>query len=231
MTDDLSWWRRPRRVSVVVDNESWVLPFAERLVSEARATGDDATLVRDHEKVAEGAVAFYLGCVHLTPRQILARNRRNLVVHASDLPKGRGFSPLTWQILEGADTITVCLFEAVEALDAGPIMYRERITFEGHELNPEMRRVLGNVHVQLCLRFLAEPTPPMGTPQEGEGSVYPRRRPVDSKLDPYKSLADQFNLLRVVDNDAYPAFFRLRGHTYVLRIEKIADLGNDGSEP
>ncbi len=43
-------------------------------------------------------------------------------------------------------------------------------------------------------------------PQQGEASYYRRRRAADSQLDPHCSLAEQFNLLRVVDNQRYPAF-------------------------
>jgi methionyl-tRNA formyltransferase len=38
-------------------------------------------------------------------------------------------------------------------------------------------------------------------------------------LDPQKSLAEQFNILRVVDNDRYPAFFEWNGRRYNLKIE------------
>ena len=37
MTGAPDWWRRPRRVSVVIDNESWILPYGEALVAEAFA--------------------------------------------------------------------------------------------------------------------------------------------------------------------------------------------------
>jgi methionyl-tRNA formyltransferase len=42
----------------------------------------------------------------------------------------------------------------------------------------------------------------------------------DSRLDPMKSIAEQFNLLRVVDNSRYPAFFDLDGFRYIVKIEK-----------
>ena len=86
-------WCRPRKIAVVVDNDSWVLPFAETLVERAVSGGDDAVLCRTHSKIGAGTVAFYLGCVKITPPDVLARNQHNLVVHASDLPSGRGFSP------------------------------------------------------------------------------------------------------------------------------------------
>lgn len=225
-----AWWRKPRRIAVVVDNPSWVLPWAERLVAEANAAGDQALLLRDSAKVEDGsAVAFYLGCVKITPPRMLARAKRNLVVHASDLPRGRGFSPLTWQIIEGVNRIPVCLLDAADAVDAGPVVYRDWIDYRGDELIGELRGQMGQMHVTLPMRFLAAATPPLGVVQQGEPSVYPRRRPADSQLDPEKPLATQFDLLRTVDNDRYPAWFELRGHRYALKIEKMP--GSGGGKP
>lgn len=225
-----AWWRKPRRIAVVVDNPSWVLPWAERLVAEANAAGDAARLLRDNAEVEDGtAVAFYLGCVKITPPAVLARARRNLVVHASDLPKGRGFSPLTWQIIAGINRIPVCLLDAAESVDAGPVIYRDWIDYRGDELIDELRGPMGEMHVTLPMRFLGAATPPQGVPQQGEPSVHPRRRPNDSRLDPEKSLASQFDLLRTVDNEKYPAWFELRGARYVLKIEKMP--GSGGGKP
>ncbi len=215
-----TWWKKPRQVTIVVDNESWVLPYASRLSDEVREAGDDAFLVRRYEDVREGDVAFYLGCTGIASATTLARNHRNLVVHASDLPKGRGFSPLVWQILAGENNIPVCLIEAALEVDSGPVIYKEWVLFEGHELNDELRSAIGEMHLTLCRRFLGEATPPKGKPQTGEVTTYPRRRPNDSRLDPTKAIAEQFNLLRTVDNDRYPAFFTWQGHDYVLRIDK-----------
>ena len=41
-----------------------------------------------------------LSCGQIINKEVLQRNRNNLVVHAGALPKGKGWSPLTWQILE-----------------------------------------------------------------------------------------------------------------------------------
>jgi len=223
MTEHDDWWQRPRRISVVVDNPSWVLPHAERLVARATAAGDDARLCRSHDEIETGAVAFYLGCMRITPPEVLARNRRNLVVHASDLPKGRGMSPWTWMILEGRNDIPVCLLEAVEELDAGPVIFKETLQLQGGELLDEIRQRLGEMHVELCLRFLQQAQPPEGVEQSGEPSYYPRRYPKDSELDPRRSIAEQMNLLRVVDNERYPAFFQWQGRRYRLTITPMDD--------
>jgi len=216
-------WPRRRRVTVVVDNPSWIVPFAEELVTQSRESGDDAVFVRKFQDITDGSVAFYLGCLRVTPPEILARNKQNLVVHASDLPKGRGFSPLTWQILEGKNRIPVCLLNAVEEVDAGPVIYREEIEYEGHELLAELQQKLGMMTVALCRRYLSEPIPPKGQPQAEGATFYPRRRPIDSRLDPNRTIVDQFNLLRVVDNKRYPAWFDYQGKRYVIGIEKKSD--------
>ncbi len=224
------WWAKPRGVSVVVDNESWILPHAGNLVDALNASGDRAALCRDHAAIDEGAVAFFLGCIQLAGPRVLALNRRNLVVHESDLPSGRGFSPLTWQILEGRERIPVTLFEAVAEADAGPVISRDHLDFEGHELIGEMRAALGEMTVELCRRFMDEAAPPDGAPQDGEPSSYPRRTSEDSRLDPEASIARQFDLLRVVDNARYPAYFDLKGQRYRITIEKTgpADDESDG---
>jgi methionyl-tRNA formyltransferase len=215
-----TWWQKPRRVSVVVDNDSWILPFAEQVVTWSNAQGDTASLIRRHDDIEKGAVAFYLGCVKIAPPAVLARNHRNLVVHASDLPEGRGWSPLSWLILQGENQIPVCLLEGIEALDAGPIIYKDWLLFEGHELNSEMRESLGQAHIKLCQRFLAENSPPAGVPQKGNATFFNRRRSSDSQLNVNKTIQEQFNLLRIVDNERYPAFFILHGHQYEIQIVK-----------
>jgi UDP-4-amino-4,6-dideoxy-N-acetyl-beta-L-altrosamine N-acetyltransferase len=63
-------------------------------------------------------------------------------------------------------------------------------------------------------------------PQSGNESFYPKRTPKDSELDINKTIQDQFNLLRIVDNDNYPAFFELEGQRYRLTVE--LDSGKGG---
>ncbi len=216
-----NWWKRPRKVAVLVDNPSWILPWAERLVESAKVGGDLPTLARSWGEVGEGGICFILGCTQLIPKEILKKNRKNLVVHESALPEGRGFAPLSWQILEGKKDVPVRLIEATASADAGPVVFTENLQFEGHELCPELRKSQGEMTVNLCLKYLESNDVPEAVEQQGEGTVYPRRTPKDSCLDTDQSIAKQFDLLRIVDNDHYPAFFFAQGHRYKLTIEKM----------
>ncbi len=156
------------------------------------------------------------------------QHRNNLVVHASDLPKGRGWSPLTWQILEGKDKIPVTIFEAEESVDSGPIYEKSFVSFSGNELIEELRCGLANIIADLCRDFVSgyPDSAKLGLEQEGEPSFYPHRGPEDSKIDVQKSLLSQFHLLRTVDNNKYPAWFEYKGRKFFLKITAKSNLDN-----
>jgi methionyl-tRNA formyltransferase len=207
---------------VVVDNpDSWFMPFARRLVHRLGRLGESSLLSSSGEIPQGSDIAYLLSSELVVSSEVLARSRHTIVVHASALPKGRGMSPLAWQVLEGRNRIPVTLFEAVEKVDAGPIYLSDAVTFNGTELLAEMQASLGAKIVSMCVRFArdAEALVAAARPQRGTASYYARRTKADSRLDPKRSIASQFDLLRVVDNRRYPAFFEWRGRRYVLRIE------------
>ncbi|MGM0826325.1 MAG: formyltransferase family protein [Pseudomonadota bacterium] len=210
------------KITVLVDNESWILPYAEYLVEELNRKGFVASLVRDARDIQAGWVCFFLGCLHIVKPEYLSRNQHNLVVHESELPKGRGFAPMAWQILDGVNSIPICLLDAsIGEPDAGDIWLQDVICLQGYELLPEWRELQGNKTIGLCLKFINDYDRIKPIKQKGSPSFYERRRPKDSELDIDSSLKSQFDLLRIVDNERYPAFFYLDGNKYHIYIEKV----------
>ena len=45
-------------------------------------------------------ILFILGYTRFLSSNFLRKNSLNLVVHESDLPKGRGLAPVQWQLLK-----------------------------------------------------------------------------------------------------------------------------------
>jgi len=211
---------KDKKITVLVDNDSWILPYAERLVQALRELQYQAKLARSAEDIECGWVNFLLGCTKIISEEALSRNQHNLVVHESNLPKGRGFAPMTWQILEGKNDIPICLLEAATEVDAGDIWLQDIIHLDGSELADEWRRLQGEKTLEMCLRFVNEYQNIEKNKQLGIPSYYTRRRPTDSRLDPDKSLREQFSLLRVTDNIRYPAFFEIEGQRYIMNIYK-----------
>ena len=206
---------------MLVDNDSWILPYAIKLVAELQAQDLDAWLVRESQNIDEVWINFMLGCTKIVSPEILKKNRHNLVVHESNLPEGRGLAPMTWQIIEGKNKIPVCLVEAADEVDSGLIWIKDEIKLHGTELSGEWRALQGNKTIELCKKFIYSYGQLTPTEQTGQGNWYSKRSWEDSELDPDKTLAEQFALLRVVDNDAYPAFFNYKGRSYKLTIEPM----------
>jgi methionyl-tRNA formyltransferase len=87
----------------------------------------------------------------------------------------------------------------------------------------EWRALQATYTRKLCRKFVADYPVILGRarPQTGKESFYPRRTPKDSRLDINRPLKEQFNLLRVVDNARYPAYFEiLTGEVYTLHVQK-----------
>lgn len=210
------------KITVISDANSWMNHYMPEFIKTLLHEGHAARCVHRANEIPEGDLVFYLGCGQLISPSILRKNKHNLVLHESALPKGKGWSPLTWQILEGVEDIPITLFEAVEEVDSGPIYLQKVMHFQGTELVDELREIQANTSIKMCFEFIHSypEIVTRGTKQEGESSIYLRRKPIDSRLNPDKTIREQFNLLRIVDNERYPAFFELNGQTYLLKIQK-----------
>jgi methionyl-tRNA formyltransferase len=207
-------------IQLLVDNpKSWILPFAELLKEKLHYIGHEARLIHKHKEVLQGDILILMSC----ERKFLALNlnKHNLVIHESDLPKGKGWSPITWQVLEGKNDIIVSLFEATYEIDAGQIYLQKKISFNGLELLDEIKHKQGLTTIELVLDFISNIDKIIGRPQIGESSYYDRRLEKHSELDINKTLIEQFNLLRVCDNERYPAWFELRGTKFKIKIFKV----------
>jgi len=206
------------KISVLVDTpDSWILPWTRKLAT-ILSPYHEVYLCLNKNDIQYGDFAFILGCVNILSDQYLKRNIYNLVIHESDLPKGRGWSPVAWQILEGKNHIPVVMFDAVKDVDAGLIYLRDCIELDGTELSSCIRKKQGQKTIEMVLKFL-ELWPDIElTQQTGEPEYYPKRSITDDQLDINKSIADIFDHLRISDNEKYPAWFEYRGKKYDLKI-------------
>ena len=61
-----------------------------------------------------GDCLVMVACHEIAALATRRRYRRCFVTHASDLPRGRGWSPVVWDVLEGKDRIVLSLVEATD---------------------------------------------------------------------------------------------------------------------
>lgn len=208
------------KITILTDNpNSWILPYVEDLKKELSQLHEIEHVFKTSDIIG-GDIMLVLSCEKLLKTEYLKLHNSNVVVHPSKVPLGKGWSPLAWQILEGLDNIPVSLFEAVEAVDAGDVYIVDYINLDGHELNDEIKHQQGLLTMKMVKKYIDEFKSMVGVPQSGEETFYPRRRQKENELDVNKTIADQFNLLRVVDNERYPAHFYFKGKKYILKIIK-----------
>ena len=205
------------RIAVLTSPNQWYEIYAEALANELGGV----RVFHHHTDIKAGYdVLFILSYHHIIEDKYLNKCRYNIVVHASDLPQGKGWSPLFWQVLEGKSQITFSMFEAGSSVDDGDIYLKRTLLLNGSELNEELRHKQAQMINDMCLDFVGsidQCLPP--TKQIGDESFYPKRNKKHSELDVNKTIAEQFDLLRIVSNEEYPAFFYFRGHKYFLTIE------------
>jgi methionyl-tRNA formyltransferase len=209
------------KVVIATDESSWINDFIPEFIEQQQRAGFHISWNHDVDKSEHAEVLCLISYGKIVSPEQLSRFQNSIVVHESDLPIGRGWSPMTWQVLEGKRKIPICLLEASERVDAGLVYLRSEILLSGTELVADLRKKQASATFQLLRDFLTRYpfSVSEGKVQKGEPSYYPRRKPVDSKIDPNKTIRELFPLLQVVDNERYPAYFELNGKRFLLKIE------------
>ena len=215
------------RISILCSDS--LHPIFPYLVEWKNAHGKShaVELVTEKKALTGGDILFLISCHEIIEEQERRLYQKSFVIHASDLPAGRGWSPHVWQILEGCNEIIISLLEAEDEVDSGAIWFKKRISVEGHELADEINQKIFKTEIELMnftLDGFDEVKPVIQ--DHSYATYYPKRKPVDSKIDPNLTIAEQFDLLRISDPKRYPAFFEYRGYRYNLIIEKVDKITN-----
>lgn len=180
---------------------------------------NNGALASSVERLQGGDLLILVSCSERISKAIRDRYTRSVVIHESDLPRGRGWSPLAWQVLEGAAQIIVSLIECADPIDSGAIWTKQTLHLQGHELAEEINQRRDECRLALMDYALANFATIQPARQIGDASYYPRRTPEDSRINPWKPIADQFDLLRICE-PRFPAFFEFRGHRYEITLKK-----------
>ncbi|ADZ89911.1 formyltransferase family protein [Marinomonas mediterranea] len=169
-----------------------------------------------------GSLLFLISCSEIVKQSHRDYFEHTLVLHASDLPKDRGWSPHIWAVINGRNKLTLSLLEAGDKVDTGAIWKKVDITLDGSELYDEINQKLFDAELKLITWACENINTAKPMLQDEMASNYLRKRtPSDSEVNIKKSIEEQFNLLRVCDPDRFPAYFNMNGCKYKIKIEKF----------
>ncbi len=203
--------------------------FIEQWMEKYILLGHEVNIFRYKKDLPGGDLLFLISCSEVIDITVRERYKKSLVIHASDLPDGRGWSPHVWQVIEGKDRITVSLLEAKDKVDSGDIWHKEMVSIPKTALYDEINEVIFCAEMSLMdfavKNFMT--VEPKKQASSDNCRYYSKRSPKDSELNPNSSITDQFNLIRTCDPNRFPAFFILDGVKYKLTLEKVDYEEND----
>lgn len=192
--------------NVLVSSRPWNYAMATRL--ESRTGGLFTLLTKPEELTTETLVRLrpqYVFLPHWSyriPENIL--NQFNCVIfHMTDLPYGRGGSPLQNLIARGIYETRISALRCVEGMDAGPVYLKKPFSLYGSAEEIYMRASV--VIEDMIVDILEKSIEPI--PQKGLPTVFKRRRPEDGNLASAQSLEQVFDLIRMLDAEGYPNAF------------------------
>lgn len=173
------------------------------------------------DELTGGDILFLIGCQEIVRQDVRELYDFSVLTHTSDLPRDRGWSPVNWLVLENSRLLTNCLINVSDPVDSGDVWVRESLELDGTETWQEISRIVTDSDQRLLVWSLTGLHSHHPEKQIGKPTYRRRRVPEDSNLDPYCSIAEQFDLLRASDPDRYPAHFEFRGRMYRLSLEPL----------
>ncbi len=123
-----------------------------------------------------------------------------VVFHMTDLPFGRGGSPLQNLIVRGIETTQLSALRCEETLDSGPIYLKEPLSTLGTAEEVFLRAAA--LMEGMIVRIVEDRLQPVA--QTGEPTLFQRRRPSQSNLSQAQTLREVHDLIRMLDADGYP---------------------------
>lgn len=185
-----------------------------------------ASIVHSKADLSGGDILFLISCSEIVRADDRASFQYSFVIHASDLPKRRGWSPHIWALLEGESQITVSLLAADDPVDSGDIYQQEVFDVDAGELLTEINEKLFAAELRLMdwvVSNFGQYTP---LKQVGEPTYCTRRTPADSVIDVDKPIREQFDVLRLADQARFPAYFDMHGRRYKISLETMERLND-----
>lgn len=211
---------------LIATHKSWNIERAYKLIKDE--CEHDIRLVTEKDELTEKMVEefspdyiFFPHWSYYIPESIYEKYEC-VVFHMTDLPFGRGGSPLQNLIVRGIKTTKISAIKVVEGLDAGPIYLKENLELYGtaQEIYDRASDVIFRKMIPAILQGDITPKE-----QDGEVVTFKRRKREDGEIRPEMDIETMYDYIRMLDAEGYPNAFMKFGD-YVL---EFSDAGIDGN--
>ena len=193
-------------MNVIACCRPWCEKLAENLQRETGEkfafVGSKTNLTVDTLERYEPKYVFFPHWSSIIPEEIYSRFEC-VIFHMTDVPYGRGGSPLQNLIIRGHKETKLSSLRCVKELDAGPIYLKEPLSLLGSAEEIYMRA--SALIEKMIQRIITENPHPVA--QSGEVVEFKRRKPDEGDWSNARDLDQVYDMIRMLDADGYPKAF------------------------
>ena len=194
---------------IIASCKSWHRKGFRQLQKDTTANwywaGSPNDLVRLLDQICPRYI-FFLHWNWIVPKSIWSAYE-SVCFHMTDVPYGRGGSPLQNLIVAGHKETKLTALRMVGEMDAGPVYTKKTLSLTGRA--EEIYKRAGNMSFEI-ISWMVE-TEPIPTPQEGDAILFKRRTPSQSRLPETCDLEKMYDHIRMLDAPTYPLAFLEHG--------------------
>jgi methionyl-tRNA formyltransferase len=199
---------------VVVGSKPWNLRIFEEVISKYPGkwlyVGSRKELTPESMGKINPSYIFFLHWSWKVPLEII-ENYECVCFHMTDVPYGRGGSPLQNLIVRGHRSSKLTALRMVEDFDAGPVYFKKDLSLEGNAEEIYIRA--SYLSAEMIHRIVTEQ--PLPQPQMGEAVIFKRRTPRESRIPELPTIQALYDFIRMLDAEGYPrAFVEHSGFCY-----------------
>lgn len=199
---------------VVVSNKEWHRQYIGELSAR---TGSEVVYIDNKSEVNYQRFAelqpdwvFFPHWSYIIPADVY-ENFRCVIFHMTDLPFGRGGSPLQNLIARGIYETKLSALCCCGELDAGNVYLKKNLSLWGNAEEIYLRAAeLGK---EMMIEIVREDM--QAKPQQGEVVLFKRRKTEEGNIDGLHSLKAVFDYIRMLDAETYPSAFLDTEHLHL----------------
>lgn len=177
--------------------------LTSRLVSHrlVRISGDEE-LNSEHLAEVKPDWIFFPHWSWVIPKEIHGQYKC-VIFHMTDLPYGRGGSPLQNLIVRGHKDTMLSALQCGAKFDAGPVYKKVPLSLDGsaEEILQRATSLMEDMIVDIV------ESDPIPVSQSGDVSIFKRRSPQEGDVSTLETLEQVYDYIRMLDAENYPKAF------------------------
>lgn len=210
---------------IIVGSKSWNKQVFDEIISREPGRwhfiASPEELTQTHIVTVNPRAIFFLHWSLKVPQKIID-TYECINFHMTDLPFGRGGSPLQNLIIRGLRQTVLTAHRMTKNFDAGPIYDKELMSLEGSAGEIYVRSSFLSAH--MIKKIIANKF--KTTPQKGNITIFKRRKPEESEIREVKTLQELFDFIRMLDAPDYPKAF-ISYKSFRLEFSRASFRGNE----